>query len=230
MMKTSTYYINDVFNFLEELSRNNNREWFKSRKAQFDDLRGQWLDDLDRMLAAMTAWWPEMAGQTAKTSAYRIYRDTRFSQDKTPYKLYFAASLSPWGRGGESDHAGCYLQMGVRGLYDNGLYGGVWCPPMPILRKLRHAIVDNIEEFEEVVNTPAVKKLFPGWCGGSLKTIPKGWERDHPNAELLRLKEYGKFHSCDRSFFLDPQWPLRSAEILGNLKGFLDFMNYSITE
>lgn len=224
------YYIPRLFAFLEELSHNNNREWFKARKDYFDELRALWLADLDRLIAAMTPWWPEMAGQSAATSAYRIYRDTRFSPDKTPYKLYMAATLSPFGRSSEKVHAGCYLQMGVRGNFDNGLYGGVWCPPMPVLRKLRHAIVDNIEEWESIVTDPALTDLFPDWCGDRLKTVPKGWERDHPNAEYLRLKDIGKFHSCDRSFFLDPEWPVRSAEILSRLKPLLDFLNYSIDE
>ena len=68
---------------------NNNREWFKANKAEYDELRALWLADIDVMLAHMSEWWPSLRSVTAKGCAYRIYRDTRFSLDKTPLKTYF---------------------------------------------------------------------------------------------------------------------------------------------
>lgn len=221
------YYVYRLYDFLEQLARNNNREWFKAHKPEFDELRALWLDDIDRLIAHMTAWEPSMATQTAKTCAYRIYRDTRFSEDKTPYKTYMSAIFSGAGR---HAHRACYyLQMDIR-PEESGLYGGLWCPDAAMLRKLRRAIVDNSEEFEGIINVPELSRLYPGWIGSSLKTVPKGYEKDHPLAHLLRLKDYGKAHLCDRRFFTDPAWPERSAELFRALKPLNDFLNYSLDE
>ena len=75
-----------------------------------------------------------------------------------------------------------------------------------------------------------MSREFPGWCGSTLKTVPKGYDRNHPQAHLLRLKDYGKFHHCDEAFFSDPSWPERAAEKFGILKPLVDFLNYSIDE
>lgn len=167
-----------------------------------------------------------MSGVEAKDVVYRIYRDTRFSPDKTPYKTYFSAAPGPFGRKG--DHAGYYMQMGPDA--DSGVYGGLWCPPSPMLRKLRHAIVDNIEEFTGIVSNPELTALYPDWCSSMLKTIPKGWDRNHPQAFYLRMTNYGKFKELDAGFFFREDWASRMSELMRPLKPLVDFLNYSIDE
>lgn len=225
-------YIPQLYDFLTRLQTNNNREWFKANKDEYDGLREMWLADIDRLIADMSQWWKELAGLTAKQCAYRIYRDTRFSPDKTPYKDYFSAGFSPAGR--KAHDAGFYLQTGPGKIgvdIESGLYGGVWCPEPAILKKLRRAIVDNIEEFEEITHTPAIEKYFPGWCAsGSLKTVPKGYDKNHPQAHLLRLRDYGKFHATPMEFYLDPDWTKRASELFSYLKPLIDFLSYSIHE
>ena len=87
-------YISELYTFFEELSENNDRAWFAANRDRYDMLRESWLADLDRMIGAMSAWDPALRTQTARGCAYRIYRDTRFSPDKTPFKLFFSASSS----------------------------------------------------------------------------------------------------------------------------------------
>ena len=99
-----------------------------------------------------------------------------------------------------------------------------------MLAKLRRAIVDNVEEFEEIVNAPELRKLYPGWLGETLKTAPKGWPKDHPQIEYLRLKYYGKFHHCDRRYFESERWYERASEDFRVLKPLIDFLNYSYDE
>ncbi len=222
------YYVKELYTFFDELAAHNDRQWFADNRPRYEHLRALWLEDIDRMLAHITVWQPDMAGQTAKSCAYRIYRDTRFSNDKTPYKTHFSASFSPWGR--KTDHAGYYLEIGRARTYDQGLYGGLWCVESAMLKKLRHAIVDYIEEWEEIINAPDMLRHFPGWCSSTLKTIPKGWDRNHPQAEYLRMTNYGKFLPCTDSFYLDPSWPEKAAEMFHVLKPFVDFLNYSIDE
>ncbi len=222
------YYIKRLYRFFDDLKANNDREWFTANKPLYEELRALWLADIDRMLSLMSSWEPSLASLTAKSCAYRIYRDTRFSRDKTPYKTFFSASASSRGR--LSDRAGYYIELGRADSYDQGLYGGVWCLESATLKKLRHAIVDNIEEWEEIVSAPEVQALYPGWCSTTLKTIPKGWERNHPQAEYLRMTNYGKVHHCSDDFFLDPAWPERAADMFHALKPLIDFINYSIDE
>lgn len=221
-------YIDRLHTFFEQLKENNNRPWFAEHKKEYEELRALWLEDIDRMIAAMTAWEPALAGQTAKSCAYRIYRDTRFSPDKTPFKLYFSAAVSPWGR--KTDRAGYYIETGIRGGNDEGLYAGIWCPEPPVLKKLRHAIVDNIEEFTDIIDNPELRKNFPVWVGDTLKTVPKGWDRNHPQAELLRRKDYGRFAPCGTKFYRNNDWPLVAADMFRTVKPFVDFLNYSIDE
>lgn len=223
-----TYYIAQLYDFLDSLARNNNREWFQQHKSLYTDLRQQWLADLDRLIALMSSYEPRLQSTTAAESVYRINRDVRFSPDKRPYKTFFSASISPYGK--KSMHAGYYIEIGNAVSYDQGLYAGLWCPDAPTLKKLRHAIVDNIEEWEEIVNSPEMMREFPEWCCNSLKTIPKGWDKNHPQAEYLRMTSYGKFHPCGREFFLNPDWVERSAEMFSVLQPFVGFLNYSIDE
>lgn len=214
--------------FLTELSAHNDRPWFAAHRAQYDAVREQWYADLDRLLAACAEWEPVAARLDGRTASYRIYRDTRFSPDKTPYKTYFSARIEPRLPGGQRA-AGWYIHAGIPGDY-SGIFGGIWAPDSAQLRKLRHAIVDNIEEFEDILNAPELRRLYPEWWGDRLKTIPKGWPRDHAQAPLLRLLNYGRDHEVEPRFFADPDWPLRAAEIMRPLKPMIDFLNYSLTE
>ncbi len=214
-----------LYNFLENLAANNNREWFNAHKPEYQQLREAWIADVQRLIDNMARFDPSLAHVDARNCLYRIYRDTRFSPDKTPYKTYFSALISPTGR--HCDRACYYFHQGVD---ESALYGGVWCPEPAMLKKLRKAIVDNIEEFREIVENPELVKEFPGWYGRQLKTAPKGYDRDHPDIEFLRLTEFGKCHYLDRSFFDDPQWPERAASLFALLKPMNDFLNYSIDE
>lgn len=222
----SEYYTRQLYNFLSRLSANNDRQWFAANRDEYDRLRSLWMADIQRLIDDMATWEPAMSGAEAKSVVYRIYRDTRFSPDKSPFKTYFSAAPGPFGRDGA--HAGYYLQMGPG--QDSGVYGGLWCPSPAVLRKLRHAIVDNIEEFTSIVNSDEIKEIYPGWCSSTLKTIPKGWDRNHPQAFYLRMLNYGKFKELAPEFFFSPDWPEKVSALFRPLKPLVDFLNYSIDE
>ncbi len=217
---------NDIYTFLTALAANNNRDWFNAHKPEYQELRELWLNDVQRLIDLMAQWDPRLTGLTASRCAYRIYRDTRFSKDKTPYKTYFSAAISPTGR--STDGACFYLQTGVSDY--NGLFAGIWCPEPAVLKKLRHAIVDNIEEWEEITSNPEMRRYFNIFCSSQLKTIPKGWPKDHPQARWLRMKDYGLDAELGRDFFTDPHWPEKASELCRLAAPFNDFLNYSIDE
>lgn len=216
-----------IYKFLDEVALNNNRVWFAQHKEEYDDLRAAWNEDLDKLIACMCEWEPGMATQTGRSATYRFYRDTRFSPDKSPFKTFFSAALSPYGR--KTEKAAYYLQVDAR-RDENGLYGGLYCLEPKMLTKLRNAIVDNIEEFEKIINAPQMLKHYPGWLGEKLKTAPKGWPKDHPQIDLLRLKYYGKYQPCDRRYFESERWYEHAAEDFSILKPLIDFLNYSLDE
>lgn len=224
------YYMPRLFKFLRELDANNNREWFHAHKAEYDELRAAWIEDLDRLISLMSVYEPGMKTQSGRESTFRIYRDTRFSPDKSPYKRHFAAVLSPFGR--KTTMAADYLHVGLDGKYAScGFYGGLWMPEASVLKKVRKAIIDNIEEFEEIIHDPALVAISgTELTGDQLKTIPKGWDRNHPQAYLLRYKEFGKAVMASESDFASPSWVDRAAEIFHLFKPLNDFLNYSITE
>ena len=214
-----------LFDFLDNLAVNNDRQWFAENRQLYDCLRKQWLADLQTLIGQMAQSEPALRHTDAASCAYRIYRDIRFSHDKSPFKTYFSALISPHGR--HTDRACWYLHMGAD---ECGIYGGLWNPPGPMLRKVRQAVVDNVDEFRQIIATPPLPELYPEWYGAQLKTVPKGFDRNHPDADLLRLKEYGRCHSLSRGFFDNSEWPGELAGIAMTLKPMIDFLNYSIDE
>ncbi|MFG6386116.1 MAG: DUF2461 domain-containing protein [Muribaculaceae bacterium] len=217
----------EYIRFLRELRDNNNRPWFKLHKEEFDDLRAQWIADIDTLIAKCSQWEPAFGMLSGKECVYRIYRDTRFSLDKTPYKTHFSAGLSPKGR--TNAVAGYYISAGFEEGF-TGIYGGIWNPDAAMLRKLRHAIADNDDEFNEIINNPEFVSAFPAWCGRSLKTIPKGWPKDHPMAHALRLIDIGREHLVAPEFFTQPDWTDQASHLMQIFKPLNDFINYSLFE
>lgn len=213
--------------FFKDLSRNNNRQWFQAHRDEYQQIREEFRDDLSRLLAYMSEYEPAFARLDAKDLIFRVNRDIRFSPDKSPYKTYISASVAPLGR--KSPEAGYYIHADFR-PGESGLYGGIWHPETANLKKLRKAIDDNFEEFEEIVNEPELVKYFPGWFGEMLKTAPQGYPKDHPAIYYLRMKDIGKFHAVAPSFFADPSWPEKAAEILRPLNPLMRFINYSLFE
>lgn len=218
-------YIPQLYEFFGRLAANNNRAWFAEHKAEYEHFRALWLADLQRIINRLAESDPRLKNLQAKDCVYRIYRDTRFSHDKTPLKTFFSAAIGPGGR--HHQGAGYYVHFGID---ETGVYGGIWCPEGPDLRKLRKAIVDNIEEFREIIDNPEMQRLYPDWTGPKLKTAPKGYPKDHPEIELLRLTEYGKWHPVGMDFFKHEDWPERMADLLNVLRPLNDFINYSLTE
>ncbi len=217
--------IPEIYRFLDELRANNNREWFSQHKSEYEKLRAGFISDLQDIINMMADRVPSLRYLQARDCMYRIYRDTRFSSDKTPFKTHFSALISPWGR--HTERAAWYLHIGS---VDNCLAGGIWCPESALLRKLRKAVIDNVEEFRSIIDNPELISAFPDWTGPQLKTAPKGYDRNHPDIDLLRLTAYCRESEPPRSFFEKPGWKEDAARRLLLLTPMIDFINYSIDE
>lgn len=184
------------------------------------------MDGMEHVKAAIAREWPEVNYSPVKT--FRIYRDTRFSTDKTPYKTHIGSTIAP--PQSDSVHLpGVYLEVGIPDT-DSGVFAGIWAPEAPVLKKLRRAIVDNIEEWEEIVNDPKLLEYYPDWFGERLKTAPKGWPKDHPQIEYLRLKHLGRYSPMTRRQFMSASWPDEMARRITAAVPLLRFLSYSLTE
>jgi len=170
--------------FFRKLQRNNRREWFQPRKTTFEETLKQPMRELVSALnGAMKSFAPEYATDPDK-AIYRIYRDTRFSKDKTPYKDHIAASFprqgTPWG-------AGLYFAVSHKQVE---IGGGIYMPSPETLRAIRSHIAGHHEEFRKVVATRTVRELFQGLQGEQLTRVPKGFDREDPAADLLKYKQF----------------------------------------
>lgn len=210
----------DTYEFLQTLAANNNREWFNEHKDEYLILRKTWETDLARLISLMSDWSPDLRGLQVKDSAYRIYRDIRFSSDKSPYKTYFSAVIGKRGR--KSVQAGFYLHMEPG---NSALYAGIWWPEASVLAKLRSEIDANADELKAILAYPELSSKFK-FTGEKLKSLPRGYGKDNPNAEFIKMKEYlCEMKVADDYFFCD-EWVEKVAKDFSRAKNFNEFLNY----
>ena len=214
-----------ILRFLRALSANNHREWFQAHKAEYDALRLAFIDEVQQLIHRIALFDPEVVGLEAKNCLYRIYRDIRFSPDKTPYKNHFAAYIALGGR--SSLRGRYYFHLEPERCL---LSGGVWCPAPALLKQLRRDIYDHMEEFVDILEQPAFKRYFPGLDGESLKRMPVGYPADCPHGDLLRHKDFCVVTQLDEAFFSRPDWLEQTAAIFALLAPFNRFLNYTVDE
>ena len=155
--------------FFRQLQRNNRREWFQPRKAIFEATLKQPMRELvSAVNAAMKSFAPEYVTDPEK-AIYRIYRDTRFSKDKTPYKDHIAAYFS---RRGDKTGAGFYFAVSHKEV---AIGGGIYMPAPETLRAMREHVAEQHEEFRKIARARAVRQLFAGVQGEQLTRVPKGF-------------------------------------------------------
>jgi uncharacterized protein (TIGR02453 family) len=174
-----------AIDFFRSLDRNNNREWFQPRKQVFEEQVKQPMRALvESVNAALMGFAPEFVTEPEK-AIYRIYRDTRFSKDKTPYKTHIAASFRRLGPG-HSD-AGYYFALSHKEV---AIGGGIYMPEPPALLAIRNHIAGRHDELRRILRARQVSELLGELQGDQLSRVPKGFAGDHPAADLLRFKRF----------------------------------------
>lgn len=216
----------DLFKFLKELQANNNRDWFKENKPRYDALHKVFVNIVQQVIDKIATFDPEVAGLDAKSCVYRIYRDIRFSHDKTPYKTHFGAYMTGYG-GRTSPYGGYYLHLEP----GNSLVsGGVWCPTPAMLKQLRHDIYDNMDEFTAIIENERFKKVYGELEGEMLKRMPDGFPKDSPYEDILKHKYFVVSAMKPESFFDSKNWMDEVIENFSVLYPFNKFLNYTIGE
>lgn len=193
----------NVIDFLAALRANNNKEWFEAHKAAYKAAKAEFEDFTARLIDGIAGFDPSVRGLAVKDCTYRIHRDTRFSNDKTPYKTHMGAYICPGGK--KSCNAGYYFHVEPSG--EGGMIGGhvltagLYMPTPEVLRSLREEICYNGDEFEANVRRAPGFQLAPG---NPLKRVPAGFPADTPRAEWLKLRDIYLEMPVDDSFMLAP--------------------------
>ena len=170
--------------FLRALTRNNNREWFGAHKDEYEThVRAPMLAIIERLAGDFPRVAPDLLA--SPRSLYRVYRDTRFSPDKTPYKTHVAAAFSHQLLS-KNESAGLYFQLAHDQLW---IGGGLYAPQTPQRQRIREHIVGNLRSFRNLVESQAFRRVG-GVRGATLQRVPIGFPRDHEAAEYLKLKQY----------------------------------------
>ena len=189
----------DAVGFLADLAVNNERSWFQPRKAEYERLLKEPLEALCLALAdRFEARGLPLRADPAK-SPFRIYRDVRFSADKSPYKTHVSASF-PWV--GEGGGVGAYFHFQPGEMFAGG---GMWHPEPAQLAAWRQVVENDLESLQAVLEDAAFASTFGQVSGDRLKRVPTGFAADHPGAELLKLKDvtFGRRLSDDEALSAD---------------------------
>lgn len=180
--------------FLKKLKKNNNRDWFNQNKELYNKAKEDFISFIQTLIDQIAAFDKSLNGVEARNCIFRIYRDVRFSKDKTPYKPNFGANMAQGGR--KSMSSGYYIHLEPGSSF---LAGGVYMPPTPQLNAIRQEIDYNIDEFKTIINNKEFKKYFEGLSDmHKLKMAPKGYPKDHPEIELLKFKSYIVTHNLEK--------------------------------
>ncbi len=215
----------NTLDFLKKLSKNNNREWFERNKPRYLEIKDQFEVFVSDLLLEMIKFDETLAGLNPKKLTFRIYRDVRFSKDKTPYKTNVSAGFSSAGKG--MGIPGYYFQIepGHKSFVASGLY----LPISENLAKIRQEIDYSGDKLTKILNEKKFKKNFGKfWDEDKLKSMPKGYPKDHPHIEFLKLKSYMVTHNFKDSEITDKKFQKNLLEVMKSAKPLNEFLTEAL--
>ena len=207
-----------LFSFFTDLQQNNNRDWFMEHKPTFKALEAQ-----------VKAFGEQLKDQLNqhdhidRFKLFRIYRDVRFSKDKTPYKTHFGLT---WHRTKPLYRGGYYLHLSPK---NNFLACGFWDPNPADLKRIRQEIDMDGEEYCSILNNKTFKSVWGELQGEAVKTAPKGYAKDHPHIDLLRFKQHIFTINYSDKEICQPDFVDRADSALQAVRPFVDYMSEVLT-
>lgn len=208
--------------FLKKLKKNNNRDWFNAHKDEYEQFVKL---PMQSFIASLQPHFADFAPQFdvhPKRSMFRIYRDTRFSKDKTPYKTHMAAHFVLRGKPKGFEGSGYYLHIEPGEVF---VGGGIYLPDNDQLKKIRKALVDHSKEFLSIINKPSFKKIFPPLSGEKLSRPPKGFDPAHPMIEWLKMKQFFTGIELKEDLCYKKDFPVKIAGYCKEMAPLVNFMN-----
>ena len=214
-----------VFDFLHKLDKNNNREWFADNKSMYQEALAEVEKFVDHLIPNIQKFDPRIGTLTSKQTMFRIYRDIRFSKDKTPYKTYFGSFIAPGGR--KSQQAGYYMHLAAD---SNFLGGGAHRPVGEELKKIRSEILYNVDDYKKIVSGKSFKETFGEVDGEKLKRPPVGFPKDFEDIELLKLKSYTVFQTVSEKKVNAKDFDQYALGVFKTMNPFIEFLNRAIVD
>jgi uncharacterized protein (TIGR02453 family) len=210
--------------FLRALTRNNDREWFRARKAEYEQhVRSPMVALLERLARDLPAFAPDLVSDP-RVSLFRIYRDTRFSSDKRPLKTNVAAHF-PSRRFPKGEGAGLYMEVAPQWIW---IGGGIYMPSSTELNAIRATIADDHRRFRRVVTAQTFRRAVGGLSGEQLTRVPRGYLKDHPAADYLRHKQFIGGREYPADFALSPRFYPQLLTVFRGIAPMVGFLNNAI--
>ena len=208
----------DLFSFFSDLQQNNNRDWFTEHKPTFKALENQVKTFGEQLKDQLN-----QHDHIDRFKLFRIYRDVRFSKDKTPYKTHFGLT---WHRIKPLYRGGYYLHLSPK---NNFLACGFWDPNPADLKRIRQEIDMDGEEYRSILNNKTFKSVWGKLQGEAVKTAPKGYAKDHPHIDLLRFKQHILTINYSDKEICQPDFVDRANKALQAVRPFVDYMSEVLT-
>ncbi|RZJ69562.1 DUF2461 domain-containing protein [Flavobacterium sp.] len=215
----------DSLQFLEDLRKNNNRDWFQSQKKRYETYKENYHALVSDFIKVMSTYDESLESLNVKDCTFRINRDIRFSKDKSPYKTHMGIWLSTGQK--NTNLAGYYIHIEKEKSF---IAGGKWQPENADLKKIRKEIEFFHDELGEILSGQEFRNEFGGFDReDSLKTAPKGYEKDHVAIDHLKLKSFIAAKCIDDKFVLDKDFVQNASAKLALLKPLNNFLNRALT-
>ncbi|MDI5898275.1 DUF2461 domain-containing protein [Flavobacterium yafengii] len=217
----------DTLQFLDDLKANNNRDWFLENKKRYEAVKKDYQQLVGDFLDAMKPLDPSLEMLEVKNCTFRINRDIRFSKDKTPYKSHLGVWLSSGAKG--MNRSGYYIHLEKGASF---IAGGLYCPEAVDLKKMRKEIAYFHDDLEAILNEKNFKREFKDFDRNekdTLKNPPRGYEKEHPAIEFLKLKSFECSQRIDFSEVTKKDFVATMSKKLITLKPLNDFINRALT-
>lgn len=218
----NTIILSSSITFLNNLTKNNNREWFAENKDTYISAQSNIISFVDQLIQLMNTH-DAIENKTGKKSLYRIYNDVRFSKDKSPYKPRFAFSLQ---RATKLKRGGYYVNIQPG---HNFLACGFFSPNPEDLKRIRKDIERNPNEWHKILNAKPIKDNFVALAGNKVPTFPKGFPKDHEAIDLIRHKQFILRHNFTDQEVIDPQFVHIVNDMFQSVRPFFDYMSFVLT-
>ena len=207
-----------LFRFFKQLAKNNNREWFEQHKPEFKAFETEVKQFGEALKDKLN-----QHDSIDRFKVFRIYRDVRFSKDKTPYKTHFGLT---WHRTKPEYRGGYYLHLKPNDIF---LACGFWDPNPADLKRIRQEIDMDADEYRDIINEPNFKRIWGDLQGDAVKTAPKGYAKDHPNIDLLRHKQHIFMVRYTEEYVAAADFLDRLDTALQAVRPFVDYMSAVLT-
>jgi uncharacterized protein (TIGR02453 family) len=216
--------------FLKKLAKNNNRDWFQEHKPVYEAARENVIEFADALLDRLRET-DVLATENGKKSLYRIYRDVRFSKNKDPYKTNFAGGFK---RDGKLRRGGYYFHLCPTSnpndfVGGSVVGGGFYGMERDDLKRVREELAASAVDMRDILADPDFIRVFGELQGDQLKTAPKGFDRDHPDIDLLRYKQFYAMRSFTDAEVTSSEFLDMSHEALLTLRPFFDYFTDVLT-